>query len=900
MNRQKLACLGFVLSIFALPVWAQRGASPSVIVTRAGETIAVPADETPLLEAAPQTMPQTMQALQQQNQWRSLAQFDEADVRALYVDGTRVFAGLSNRGVFVSTDNGKTWSEANNGIGLRTIWYFVRFDAVLYAGGVGGVFRSTDNGQIWTSAGLTTTVFDFVVAGGRLYAAGAGGIQRYESGVTWTALNNGIAGRTANVIEVSGTTLIAGLTLPTPAAPCLYRSTDGGQSWTASAAGLPNSGNITVLTATVSADKIFVGVSLVNTTTPVVYASSDGGQSWTAYGGVLSTPVGDGVTSFSGAFYLLNEGTDLYAATGSTGIARNSGTSWADVGGAGLTNSGTVYCLARAGNQLLAGTSFGLFALTQSTASWQPSQSGLKVATANVLLDGDTLVVYTPSSAIHFSTDNGQTWQTAKPFSINNVGRMRTINAFNVFSGAWYVTGRSGGVYRSADRGQTWTQETAPAFRFEPSGLFVINDKLHALSRVDLYVREASGMWTKVTATALSANFEAISGTRMAANSSAFFISTVNRLYRSTDQGANFPAVSLGTPEPTVRSVAIVGNNVLVSTLNGVFVSTDNGQTFAAPKTSFSAGDIVQVGTTLFSGGASGLYFSTNNGANWAAINAGLPTIRSATSLVVKGDQLVTGLTGFGVYAATNPDKQLAALANVSAASYASNATVAPESIVAAFGTNLASEINAASAIPLPITLSGSSIIVRDSAGFERRAPLFFVSPAQVNYQIPAGTAAGRATVFITAADGQIAAGEITIANLAPGLFAANANGQGIAAGVVLRIKSDGSQIYESIAQFDNATNRFVALPIDLGPASDQLFLVLFGTGFRAAESLAPMVATLGGVTAETLFAGASPGLIGVDQLNLRLPRALAGRGEVEINFTINGQAANRLTVTVQ
>ncbi len=899
MNRQKLACLGFVLSIFALPVWAQRGATPTVIVTRAGETITVPADETPLLET-----PSHAASLQQQNQWRSLAQFDEADVRALYVDGTRIYAGLANRGVFVSTDSGKTWSETSNGIGNRTIWYFVRFNDALYAGGTGGVFRTTDNGQSWTSAGLTTfTIFDFAITGDKLYAASTGGIQRFESGTTWTALNNGIAGRTANVIEVSGATLIAGLVLPTPAVPCLYRSTDGGQSWTASGAGLPSNGNITVLTATTSADRIFVGANFVNTTTPVVYASSDNGQSWTAYGGVLTTPVGDSVTSFSAALYLMNEGADLYAATGSTGIARNSGTNWADVGGAGLTNSGTVYCLARVGTTLMAGTSFGLFALAQGATSWQPSQSGLKAATATVLLEGETLIAYTPSGTIHSSTDNGQTWQTAKAYSINNVGRTRVISAFAAFNGVWYVSSRFSGISRSADRGQTWTNDPPPAgvTIFEPSGITALNGKLYAFSRADLYARETNGTWTKVNSVALPTNNRfAQSGTRMAANSAAFIVNTLNSIYRSTDQGATFTLVSLGTPEPLVRSIAIIGNTVQASTLTGIFLSNDNGQTWSAPKSAFSASDIVQVGTTLFSGGTSGVYFSTNNGVNWAAINAGLPTARAANSLVVKGETLITGLTSFGVYAATNPDKQHAALANVSAASYASNATVAPESIVAAFGTNLANDIVAASAVPLPTTLSGSFVIVRDSAGTERRAPLFFVSAAQVNYQIPVGTALGRATVFITAADGQAAAGEVTIANLAPGLFAANANAQGIAAALVLRIRADGSQLYEPVAQFDSVANRFVALPIDFGAVSDQVFLVLFGTGFRMHGGAAPWTATVGGTDAEVLFAGASPGLIGVDQLNLRLPRSLTGRGEAEVSFTVAGQAANRVTVAIR
>src|SRR5437868_1054331 len=76
----------------------------------------------------------------------------------------------------------------------------------------------------------------------------------------------------------------------------------------------------------------------------------------------------------------------------------------------------------------------------------------------------------------------------------------------------------------------------------------------------------------------------------------------------------------------------------------------------------------------------------------------------------------------------------------VSAASYAT--VVSPESIVAAFGVGLATEIKVASTIPLPTTLAGTTVRVNGEA-----ALLFFVSPQQINYLIPAGTPPGTAAV---------------------------------------------------------------------------------------------------------------------------------------------------------
>ncbi|MGH9844694.1 MAG: hypothetical protein ACREEM_38745, partial [Blastocatellia bacterium] len=188
---------------------------------------------------------------------------------------------------------------------------------------------------------------------------------------------------------------------------------------------------------------------------------------------------------------------------------------------------------------------------------------------------------------------------------------------------------------------------------------------------------------------------------------------------------------------------------------------------------------------------------------------------------------------------------------------------------------------------------------VRDSAGVTRDAPLFFVAPTQVNYLIPAGTAARAATVTITSGDGKVSTGVVQIASVASGLFSANASGQGVAAGVALRVKADGTQSYEPIAEFNQAQNRFVAKQIDLGPTTDQVYLILYGTGFRNRSALAAMACKIGGVDAEVLFAGDAPGFVGLDQSNVRLPRSLAGRGEVDVVMMADGKAANTVRIAI-
>ena len=91
--------------------------------------------------------------------------------------------------------------------------------------------------------------------------------------------------------------------------------------------------------------------------------------------------------------------------------------------------------------------------------------------------------------------------------------------------------------------------------------------------------------------------------------------------------------------------------------------------------------------------------------------------------------------------------------------------------------------------------------------------PVFPVFP---NYLVPAGTAAGEATVRVTRDGVVVAEGTLLVAVASPSLFTANANGKGAAAAVVVTAKADGSRvIYNAFS--DGAPGSRTPVPIDLG-----------------------------------------------------------------------------------
>ncbi len=249
------------------------------------------------------------------------------------------------------------------------------------------------------------------------------------------------------------------------------------------------------------------------------------------------------------------------------------------------------------------------------------------------------------------------------------------------------------------------------------------------------------------------------------------------------------------------------------------------------------------------------------------------------------------GLSNVLILTVANP------VANVPAASF-TGTQLAPDSIVAAFGTKLATGMKVADTTPLPTELEGTTVRVIDTAGAQRLARLFFVSPTQINYLLPAETIAGPATVVIRAGDGSVSVGAIQVQQTTPSLFSASADGRGIAAGVALRVKADNSQSFEAIARYDTQLNRIVAVPVDFGAATDQIYLILYGSGIRYRSSLSAISVSLGGVSQQVLFASGVDGLAGLDQINIGpLPRSLAGRGEVDVSLTVDGRTANTVRV---
>ena len=232
----------------------------------------------------------------------------------------------------------------------------------------------------------------------------------------------------------------------------------------------------------------------------------------------------------------------------------------------------------------------------------------------------------------------------------------------------------------------------------------------------------------------------------------------------------------------------------------------------------------------------------------------GVPTVADGKVYV---DSLSTLLV-YGLQPAAPGNVALA----VNAASY--NTAVAPGSLIAIFGANLAQGTAGALQVPLPISLADTNVTVNGV-----RAPLLYASPGQINGQIPNSTAVGTGTIVVTSSGVSSAPVSLQVAAVAPQIFIASATR-------ILALNQDGSV---------NGT---------ANPAPSGSIVTIFLTGQGTLPSPA---ASIGNLPATLLYAGKAPGTQGVAQMNMRVP--VLAPGDYPLVVTVGGVASNSGLISV-
>ncbi|MDQ6666223.1 MAG: hypothetical protein M3Z23_17730 [Acidobacteriota bacterium] len=213
----------------------------------------------------------------------------------------------------------------------------------------------------------------------------------------------------------------------------------------------------------------------------------------------------------------------------------------------------------------------------------------------------------------------------------------------------------------------------------------------------------------------------------------------------------------------------------------------------------------------------------------------------------------------------------------VNAASYQAGSGIAPGSYISIFGTGLSDGTNTARTSPLPLAIDGVSVSFDvPSAGLSVPGRLYYVSPGQVNVEVPwelQGQSSVQIKVSISDSSGQVVT--VPVVNVAPALFAV--------------VDANPARRGQTIILYANG----------LGPVSNQP-----ATGDPASSSPLSLTTslpavTIGGVSANVQFSGLAPNFSGLYQINVLVP-ANAPTGVQPIVVTMNGTAAPAVRVPVQ
>lgn len=218
---------------------------------------------------------------------------------------------------------------------------------------------------------------------------------------------------------------------------------------------------------------------------------------------------------------------------------------------------------------------------------------------------------------------------------------------------------------------------------------------------------------------------------------------------------------------------------------------------------------------------------------------------------------------------------------------------LSPGAIVSIFGSNLASGTAQASSIPLPTNLLGTMVRVA-AGGTTQNLPLWYVSPGQINAQLPYGIS-GSAQVTVVTAGGTSGADTITLVARAPKIFTINYSGTGRA----VATNVDSEVLTESLPAAPAGIvtvwmNSFgeTSPPATAGSASPGM-----SQGTSPAVVSDDVTATIDGKAAKVTFVGLAPGYSGLYQVNLEAPfSVLTGPLNIQV---AQGTTVSQASVTV-
>ncbi|HLG96819.1 MAG TPA: kelch repeat-containing protein [Bryobacteraceae bacterium] len=274
------------------------------------------------------------------------------------------------------------------------------------------------------------------------------------------------------------------------------------------------------------------------------------------------------------------------------------------------------------------------------------------------------------------------------------------------------------------------------------------------------------------------------------------------------------------------------------------------------------------------------------NGA-WTA--TWVPTNSTATTFGVRTDAQLAPLSGTVQVLGqvkNNPNvPRVASSGVVSSGDY--SGAPALGLLVSIFGSALADGQAQAGSLPLPDQLGSTSVVVSGE-----QLPVLFVNDKQVNVLIPYDLAVNAPHELIVQRGNAISVPvPFAVFDSQPAILATAGNGMG--QGHVYKIDASGNQILADANAPATAGDYLVIYAVGLGAVSPALTAGDPASGTNLSQTVAPVTLTIGGQQATVFFAGLTPGLAGLYQVNASVPAGIAPGAQVPVVLSVAGKSSS-------
>lgn len=210
-------------------------------------------------------------------------------------------------------------------------------------------------------------------------------------------------------------------------------------------------------------------------------------------------------------------------------------------------------------------------------------------------------------------------------------------------------------------------------------------------------------------------------------------------------------------------------------------------------------------------------------------------------------------------------------------------AVVSPGSLVDIYGTNLSGDATLSIGLPLLTTLGGTQVLVNGAP-----APLIYVSPGQVIFQLPYSAAAGPVLVQVSSNGIPSLAAAITVQAAAPSILTYGNN---------LAVVQNQDYTVNSPTNCAAPGSYLIVYLIGSGPLNNPVATGAPAVSNPLSSEALSTTATIGGVPATVTFAGLTPGDVGLVQVNLKVPQV---SGNLPLQITVGTYASNMPSVCVR